>query len=753
MIFISTDILNPYKRDIVSQDHYNTLIDFLVDKYPNGFKRPTDISVNGNEIQLADYDIELKGDDVVVLLDRAALPVGLIGGWFITALANLAISVTLSYIANKLFAPDAPEQQGQPSSVYNLNSAQNIAMYGSPIPIIYGKVRMFPSMVVQPYYKFEDDVEYLYHVLCIGQGKNTTDEVFIGDDTITNTGDFDWKLLYQDSFYNIPLNAYGIHITKALSVPSTIRLDAPREQLGDETEKYKISADASMVEFDYMFPNGIFWIKDGNYKAENTEFKFKVYTESGGVYTEVYQNSFYDNTLNREAIQRTFSYNISSYNVPVYVSFQRTIDWGTVDMYIKRVKEIYPNEDFTQLYGDITLLACKIKATNTVSSAGQVKVNGYFERTDVGNTMSEVLTDLYTNTVYGGGLSADELSFPITYETVNCAYDSNITIFDAMRKPALAQGYSLYLAGMDVILKKDAANSITSGMYNEMNILRNSFKAQYLFKEEFPSYDGFQCTYIDGDGWIQRSETYPSTSTRPQVVELFGVVDYGQTLSPCATYIPKPLSASFSELFPSGAISASWLAWGSPLPSIVADAGASNGYVLDTNGDASWESGIVSNGYAIPTNKQFKVTFRLKQPLTSSSAYNYIKVGITTEQGIVSDSDGSPGDEHARVFADGSRANGTAPEYQAIYYEAVDSPPEYTYTPVSYDNDGLYHEYEIIYSPLTDGTSTYIIKQDGEIKTCSNTTAPTNPNYYLNVQGRGSLDNNALDWITVEVET
>lgn len=532
MIFIATDILNPYKREILSQDSYNTLIDFLVEKFPDGFKRPTDISVNGHEVALANYDIELKEDDVIVLLDRAALPVGLIGGWFVTALANLAISVTLSYVANKLFAPDAPQDQGTPSSVYNLNSSQNMARYGSPIPIVYGKVRMFPSMIVHPYYKFEDDIEYLYHVMCIGQGTLTTDAIYIGEDEVTNPGDVQWKLLNKADFYNIPLRAYGIHLNKTLSTPSNIEIGGGSDGVqGDETEKYRISADASKVEFDYMLPNGLFWNNDGSLEAAHASFEFRIYTLSGTTYTEVFKETFslYEKSI--DAIQRTYAKDISSYTQDVYVSFKRTIQSSdirvTQDLYVKRVKEIYPNEDFTQRYGDITLLAVKIKATNAVSSAGQLKVNGYFERVDAGNTMSEVLTDIYTNTTYGGGLSASDLSFPTTTETVNCAYDSNMTVFDAMRKPAIAQGYSLYLAGMDVILKKDGVNNITSGMYNEMNILRNTFKAQYLFKEEYPANDGFKCTYIDGDGWIQKSETYPSTSSRPQVVDLFGVVDYG----------------------------------------------------------------------------------------------------------------------------------------------------------------------------------------------------------------------------------
>ncbi len=531
MIFIATDILNPYKREILSQDSYNTLIDFLVEQFPDGFNRPTDISVNGHEVALADYDIELKESDVIVLLDRAALPVTLIGGWFITALANLAISVTLSYVANKLFAPDAPQEQGTPSSVYNLNSAQNAARYGSPVPIIYGKVRMFPSMIVQPYYKFEDNIEYLYHILCIGQGTNTASEVLIGDDITTNADDFQYKFLYQDSFYNIPLRAYGVHLSKTLSVPSTMEIKGNGGAIGDESEKYTISADASKIEFDYMYPNGLFYVKsDGSYYPTSSSFTFRLYTFNGTTYTEVFSVELLDNNMTIDAIQKTYTKDISSYNEPVYASFQRKSYYyhprDTHDLYIKRVKEIYPNEDFTNLYGDITLLACKIKATNTVSSAGQLKINGYFTRTDVGNKMHEVLTDIYTNTTYGAGLSASDLDFPYTTETVDCAYDSNMTIFDAMRKPALAQGYSLYLAGMDLILKKDAPNAITSAMYNEMNILRNSFKAQYLFKEEYPAYDGFKCTYIDGYGWIQKSSTYPSISTRPKVVDLFGVVDW-----------------------------------------------------------------------------------------------------------------------------------------------------------------------------------------------------------------------------------
>ena len=69
MIFVRTDVLNPYNREILSEEHYDTLIDFLIEYFPDGFDKPTDISVNGNEVAVADYDIELNKGDVVVLLD------------------------------------------------------------------------------------------------------------------------------------------------------------------------------------------------------------------------------------------------------------------------------------------------------------------------------------------------------------------------------------------------------------------------------------------------------------------------------------------------------------------------------------------------------------------------------------------------------------------------------------------------------------------------------------------------------------
>jgi hypothetical protein len=67
LIFIKTSVLEPLKREIISQEDFDTLIDFLQEYYPNGFEVPTDIyTMFGRKIEVEDYDHRLGQDDIIV---------------------------------------------------------------------------------------------------------------------------------------------------------------------------------------------------------------------------------------------------------------------------------------------------------------------------------------------------------------------------------------------------------------------------------------------------------------------------------------------------------------------------------------------------------------------------------------------------------------------------------------------------------------------------------------------------------------
>ena len=66
MTFVKTKVLNPLDREILSTDKYSSLIEFLTEKYPNGFIIPTDIYIQNIKIEVAQYDIKLKENDIII---------------------------------------------------------------------------------------------------------------------------------------------------------------------------------------------------------------------------------------------------------------------------------------------------------------------------------------------------------------------------------------------------------------------------------------------------------------------------------------------------------------------------------------------------------------------------------------------------------------------------------------------------------------------------------------------------------------
>jgi len=620
MQFIKTEALNPYNRQIISNDNYQLLIDFLQEVYPSGFKSPTDIYIGTDKIEVENYDTELKDDDIIIMIERPALPVGLIGGVFITWLANIAISMTLNFVIGKLFAPNTPDalqlhQQNQASSVYNLNNSQNQAKLGQIIPVIYGTVKMYPAMINQPYFKYIDNDEYLFHLLCVGHGSCDIESLFVGTQNVDNSddieaikitstnfadietfiGDSDYKQLTNtlDTPQQLELPGFwvdevGAVFTASHTIVLDIELDIEDgdtividEVLGGgttpvnegtytvtassisggettvtvsetvvaetvdifiysevETELYPIDSDAATIEIDYHYPNGVYNSNtSGEYHEYSDEFKMFTYNSSQSLTGTA---TITTTGRSNNAIRKSAS--ISTISTAAYVSFKRT--YGKAKntriqntLYIKRVKELYAQPSVTD-YGDITLLWVKIKATNAISAAGQLKVNGFFSRQGVDNDLKSVLTDIYTNTTYGGGLSSSDLDFPTTAEEVNCAFDSSSTIWDAMKSIAKAQKYTVYPVGQDILLKKDEENTTNSALYNETNIIKNSLKVQYFFKEESEATDSVECTYRASTDWKQEAERYPATGNSPQIVDLFGVTTSTQATA-MATYLYK----------------------------------------------------------------------------------------------------------------------------------------------------------------------------------------------------------------------
>jgi hypothetical protein len=404
------------------------------------------------------------------------------------------------------------------------------------------------------------------------------------------------------------------------------------------------------VEVDIEYPRGIYDSDtSGNFTDRTILLEYKLI---GNIETSWLNIADPTNVLTYTEIEKTNTPQRRTYSLPIPAGIDDSVplklrlrrssaevaDIKSQDQSIvTRVKAIYDEPGITD-YGNVTLLWVRAKATNAISSQGQFQINAWVSRSDVDSDITSVITDLYTNTDYGAGLSSSDLVLPemveplteidtptdtgyvavtsstyygstgsifcpqgsteiavfwdntivlsavcadntdassygyhpgeVYYSSVdgwyymvesdmdnfytsskvrrfkylstdyyaefNGAIDSKINLMDAIKMIGKAGRFNVYLDGQSVKMKKDEPQLIRTALFNETNILKDSFKIDYLFGE-YDNYDGMAVKYRSPTDFKEAIATYPSTSSNPQVTELIGCTDFDLALAE-ATY-------------------------------------------------------------------------------------------------------------------------------------------------------------------------------------------------------------------------
>lgn len=137
-------------------DHDGPVIDWLTENFPHGFGCGIRVEINGELIALDDLDRVISGEDVCCIspVPGATAVVGYV--------INALIAIAVSYVVQKVFAPNAPKAPGstdqpQPNSIYSVAAAQeNAARIGETMPVIYGEVMSTPDLAMQSYYAYTE---------------------------------------------------------------------------------------------------------------------------------------------------------------------------------------------------------------------------------------------------------------------------------------------------------------------------------------------------------------------------------------------------------------------------------------------------------------------------------------------------------------------------------------------------------------------------------------------------------------------
>jgi hypothetical protein len=153
----------------------------------NTFKDEEDVLNYFNIDAEVEVDIHYQPENnaIVFLIKPQALVVSTIIGllsW--KAVIGFIVSTVLSYLVGKLFAPKSPNfrEANEVESVYNLSRQNNLSKPNAPIPILYGDMNFYPSLVCQPMYYYDNNKQYMMAVYMLSHGSDVALlEVFLGD--------------------------------------------------------------------------------------------------------------------------------------------------------------------------------------------------------------------------------------------------------------------------------------------------------------------------------------------------------------------------------------------------------------------------------------------------------------------------------------------------------------------------------------------------------------------------------------------
>ena len=580
--------LTPHTRELFPLDAGTAVIDWLQSEHPNGFGMPIRFYVNGVEKPLDDLDYEVAEDDVAIIALMPAEPVSLT-----TIGVSLLISAALaaaSYYAMRAFMPkDTSGKMTGKVSTFDVASEQNAAKVGEPIPVVYGTVLTSPDYISQPYtwYMWDQSsfgqpyngIQYLDLLMCVGQGDISVTDVFVGD---TKSKTIDAGVVQWNSFRPFQhksqmgiissLMGGGFHenVVSSPEVSNQEFVDLNDAAGFFATAKPGITG--NKFQLDIMFPSGATNPDgSGDIKGRETEFKIE-YVELDdndlqvGIVRAITVTASTENgvlvtgpNIANVVTSSVSEKNMTAITAPIRRSYMvttsRSARWAVkvtrltpapnsnngTDRFVWVGLKLYADYTTDPVYGDVTLLACRIKASQGLGQDASIRIRVKANRlisppnggTEVASTSAaDAFADVYLNQIYGAARPRTELDTATltSLRTKWAGYEFNhvfrerTTVWDALRTITIPFAAEPLPLGSMMTVAQDGVKDVRSMMFTDANIVSGSMNVNYSFDDEGAA-DGVEIEYLDPKDFRQSYVVYPADALRPDRYTLDGVTD------------------------------------------------------------------------------------------------------------------------------------------------------------------------------------------------------------------------------------
>ena len=484
--------------------------------------------------------------------------VGAAYGAIAGAAAATAVSIAGGMLINTLVPTPRPAMNGMPSAssssftqspTYSLQAQGNSARLGNPIPVIYGKHLIYPDFASQPYYRYQNNEQYVYQLHCIGQGCYDIEQIRIEDTPISSFKEITYQIINPGEQNTL----FDEDVVTSAEV-------AGQELLkGEMTGGFVINPTETVVnkiEIDMACQRGLYYANNsGGLDSKSLEWRVDARLiddedNALGDWFTLGTESLTGATVN--GIYRTYNYPVAEGRYEVRATRLDDKDnssraghelrWVAAKGYVVSDKD----------YGNVTLLAIIMRATNNLSQRSSNLVNCIVTRklkawspnggwSDLIPTRSIAwaLADII-KADYGAKLTDKSIDLNALYQleqkwnsrgdTFNAVFDSKLTVYDALNRVAKTGRAVAFIQGGIVRFVRDEPKTIPVAMFSPRNIVKNSLSIQYIMPSEDTA-DSVCVQYFSERTWKTSEITGTfsgSSSDKTATVELFGCTNKEQ---------------------------------------------------------------------------------------------------------------------------------------------------------------------------------------------------------------------------------
>lgn len=485
----------------------------------------------------------------------AALAWGAAAGAIVSAGVMLAGTLLL----NLAFPPPKPnvmQAREQASPTHTLSAQGNMARLQEAIPVLYGRHMVFPDFAAQPYTETDSNNTYLYQLFCLGQGELDIERIRIEETPIENFAEVSWEVVRPGGLVTLfPDNVVTSSIVQGLE------LKGSNEEGGGWMGPYVTNpagTRANVIGIDISLPQGLYYANDeGGLDGATVSWRIEVrpINDEGapaGEWTLLGEERWGEATATPRI--KSFRYEVPDGRFEVRAMrigtknldqrCANTVSWAGLRAYLPS----------TQSYGDVTLLAVAMRATNNLNQSTSRRINviatrklhvwdpvaGWSQDVRATRNPAWALADMLRSRVYGRGMLDTAYNLPQLYRLAQVweqrrdyyddVIDTTMTLWDALSRAArVGRAVPMYYAGL-IDFVRNEPRSIPRAMFTPDNIVDGSFSINYSFIEH-DSPDHVVIEYVDSETW-QPAEVAcvlpGGTQERPARVQLPGVTNRDQ---------------------------------------------------------------------------------------------------------------------------------------------------------------------------------------------------------------------------------